>query len=202
MINTIFFDSLITTSRVLFWSLLAWILGIMFGILFRNHQLLYRIGIYPINFIKQISPFAWLPLAIILFGLGEWSVGFVLLISMIFPSMIMTVELFRHLPQSILEEAKSAGAHGWYLLFHIELPLSMKGLITHYRLLWSIGWNTVIAAEMLGVSQGLGYRILDFRYLLAYRSMIIYIIIIGMIGIISDKIIKSVARKYFSYEIV
>lgn len=202
MVQQILSDSLITTFRVLIWSLIAWVGGIAVGILFRNHHTLYKILIHPINFIKQISPFAWLPLAIILFGLGEWSVGFVLWISMFFPCVIMTVELFRHLPGSVLEEARSAGAHGWYLLFHIELPLAMKGLITHYRLLWAVGWNTVIAGEMLGVSKGLGFRILDFRYLLEYRSMLIYIAIIGIIGVVSDKIIKSIALKYFSYELI
>ncbi len=186
-------DLRITLIRVLIWSVLSWLSGIGLGLFLKRFNGLYLISLIPINFVKQISPFAWLPLAIMICGLGEGAIGLVLGISMLLPSILLTIDLLNSLSREVIEEAKLAGAHGWSLIWHIELPLAGVGLINQYRLLWSIGWNTVIAAEMLGVSKGLGFRLLDYRYLLAYKEMLIYICIIGLIGIISDSIFRKIA---------
>lgn len=189
-------DALISLFRVLIWTLISYITGISIGIILRKHKALYCVLIHPINFIKQISPFAWMPLAIIIFGISELSVGFVLLISMLLPSILLTIDLLICLPKDIIEEAKSAGAYGFNLVWQIEIPLARIGLINQFRFLWSIGWNTLIAAEMLGVSRGLGFRLLDFRYLLAYREMLVYIIIIGIIGVVTDHLLNKIMTYY------
>lgn len=189
-------DIIITLARVITSSLLAWFLGLCIALLLKRFKLLEHLLIHPINFIKQISPFAWMPVSIMLFGLGEVSIAMVMLISMLLPGILLSLDMFRSLPKEIIEEAHSAGAHGRSLIWHIELPLCASALINQYRFLWAIGWNTVIAAEMLGVSQGLGFRLLDYRYLLAYKEMMIYILIIGLIGIISDYWLRKFAQ-YF-----
>jgi ABC-type nitrate/sulfonate/bicarbonate transport system permease component len=197
--NDLCSDIIISLSRVLFWTLISFLFGIIAGLGLKKYKLIYKLLIHPINFIKQISPFAWMPLAIIIFGISELSVGFVLLISMILPSALLTLDLLNSLSKEVIEEAKSAGAHGWDLFWHIELPLARLGLINQSRLLWSIGWNTLIAAEMLGVSKGLGFRLLDFRYLLAYKEMLIYIAIIGFIGIVTDYLLVKISNNYQNY---
>ncbi len=186
-------DIQITLIRVLLWSFVSWVGGISVGLFLKRFNTAYKIALYPVNFVKQISPFAWMPLAIIICGLGESSIAFVLIISMLLPSILMTVDLLKSLSKEVIEEAKLAGAHGWDLIWHIELPLATTALINQYRFLWSIGWNTVIAAEMLGVSKGLGFRLLDYRYLLAYKEMLVYIFVIGFIGIISDAMFRKIA---------
>ncbi len=189
-------DLYVTLARVLVSSLLAWLLGLCFALLLKRVRLLEHLFIHPINFIKQISPFAWMPVSIMLFGLGEYSIAMVMLISMLLPGILLSLDMFRTLPKEIIEEAHSAGAHGASLIWHIELPLCASALIHQYRFLWTIGWNTVIAAEMLGVSQGLGFRLLDYRYLLAYKEMMIYILIIGLVGIISDYWLRRFAQNF------
>jgi NitT/TauT family transport system permease protein len=62
--------------------------------------------------------------------------------------------------------------------------------------MWAVGWSTVIAAEMLGVSSGLGFRLLDFRYLLAYPQMLFYMLVIGLIGVVSDLAFKKLQTRY------
>lgn len=189
-------DLYVTLARVLVSSLLAWLLGLCIALLLKRFKLLEHLLIHPINFIKQISPFAWMPVSIMLFGLGEYSIAMVMLISMLLPGILLSLDMFRTLPKEIIDEAHSAGAHGAFLIWHIELPLCASALINQYRFLWTIGWNTVIAAEMLGVSQGLGFRLLDYRYLLAYKEMMIYILIIGLVGIISDYWLRRFAQNF------
>jgi len=144
---------------------------------------------------RQISPFVWLPFAIMLVGLGELPIAVVLFTAMFFPGVVMVFEVIESFPRDVYEEAITSGANHLQLFFRIELPILWKQLVNIFRILWSVGWSTVIAAEMLGVSRGLGFRLLDFRYLLEYKMMLLYIFIIGSIGILSDLGIRRFSRQ-------
>ena len=94
-----------------------------------------------------------------------------------------------------MEQAKLDGAAGWRLFREIELPLSLSGILDIYRVLWGVGWTAIIAAEMLGVRSGMGYRLLDFRYLLRYKEMLGYIAVIGGVGIIIDLLLQKLKSR-------
>lgn len=140
----------------------------------------------PVNFIRHVPPLAWLPLIIVVAGIGEVAVALVLLISMSFHGVLVSRELFRSLPKETIEQAKLDGAHGLKLLLGMELPLAAPGMIDLFRVLWGVGWSAVIAAEMLGVSSGMGFRLMDFRYLLRYGDMVVYVLVIGLVGVLLD----------------
>ena len=155
-----------------------------------------------INFFRQISPFAWLPFSIIWFGLGEYPIFFVIFITLLFPIIIAAEEIFSRITREIREEAEVAGASRFFLFRRIYLPLSIPSLINLFRIMWSLGWTSIIAAEMLGVSQGLGFRLLEFRYLIQHDKMFFYLLILGLIGVSSDFLIRTwmkyIYRKIFS----
>jgi len=186
----LFNDLAVTFMRVWVWSSLSWILGLALGFICYRSKLLEWIIVPVVNFMRHISPFCWLPLIIMMAGIGELAVGITLLISLTFHAVIVTLELLRSLPKTVLEQARLDGINGWKMLIHIELPLSLGGFIDIYRVLWGVGWSAVIAAEMLGVQSGMGYRLLDFRYLLRYKEMLIYIAVIGFVGIAVDATLK------------
>jgi taurine transport system permease protein len=181
-------------SRVAFASVASWLCAILAGMVMHKFRLLYRIFLPVINFMKQISPFVWLPFAIMLAGLGEVPIAIVLFTAMFFPGTIMVFEAIDSFPKDVLEEARTSGAGHLQMIMLIELPILRNQLVHIFRILWSVGWSTVIAAEMLGVSNGLGFRLLDFRYLLEYRLMLTYIAVIGIIGIGGDRLIRSLTR--------
>ncbi len=189
-IITIITDIAYTLSRVITTTILAWIGSLGIALLMHRFKMLHNICLPAINFLRQISPFVWLPFAIILFGLGEAPIVVILFTAMFFPGILMMFEVIGGFPGDIREEAITSGAHSYQLFFRIELPMLWNQLMHIFRIQWSVGWSTVIAAEMLGVSQGLGFRLLDFRYLLDYKFMLIYIVIIGVIGILSDQLIR------------
>ena len=153
------------------------------------------------RFVRQISPFAWLPLIIMLYGIGEKAVFITLLISMTFSAVLICRGVYARIQKSILEEAYCSGSSGFSHYLHVVLPLSLPGFLGCFRSLWAIGWQTVIAAEMLGVSSGLGFRLLDFRFLYKYKEMLIYILFIGILGWIVDHVIEYyehlLYHKYF-----
>jgi len=185
--ETILQDLAYTFSRVTVISILAWLFAIIGGWLL-NHVNCIRVLTVPgINFVRHISPFAWFPFAIIWFGLGEKPVSFILFVTLFFPALIAIREMFADINRDYLDEAKVCGAKNWQLFYHIELPLIKVSLVNFFRILWGLGWTVVIAAEMLGTAVGLGYRLLDFRYLLYYEEMIIYLIIMGCVGVLIDR---------------
>ena len=169
-------DILISFTRVTFVTLFAWISGTIIGYLIFHFDFLERLLLPSINFIRHISPFAWLPFAIIWFGLGESPIIFIMFITLVFPVIIASTQIFSAIPKELKDEAKVSGAGLLQLFWNVELPVSFGGLINLFRIIWALGWATIIAAEMLGVKSGLGFRLLDFRYLLQYSKMLIYLV--------------------------
>ncbi len=183
-------DIAITSLRVLSWTLLSWLVGMLFGFAANRCRML-RILLLPVlNFMRHISPFCWLPLIILVAGIGELSVGITLFLALVFNAILMSMELMNSLPKAVVEQAGLDGATAWQRFVHIELPLCYGAVIDLFRVLWGVGWSVVVAAEMLGVSSGMGYRLLDFRYLMRYREMIVYIFVIGVIGVGTDILLR------------
>lgn len=136
---------------------------------------------------------------ILVAGIGEWPVGIVLLFSMLFNAIIISTGIFQGMQRDILDTAALDGASRRMILRYIQLPLALPELVNLYRVLWSVAWTAIIAAEMLGVQSGLGYRLLDFRYLLQYKEMLQYIAVIGGIGIAADYLLLHIHKRLSDY---
>lgn len=147
-----------------------------------------------IQFIRHISPFAWLPFAIIWFGIGELPVAFVMAVTLFFPMLVNILAVFENIPRKFIYEAMVCGASKIQIAFKVEFPLGLKGILNVFRVTWGLGWAMIIAAEMLGVYSGLGFRMLDFRYLLDYGNMMVYFIIMGLLGIIFDYFMRWIIK--------
>lgn len=195
-ISMLFIDLITSFLRVTIIAIIAWLLGILGGYLLHYSTLMNHLLLPLINFIRHISPFAWLPFAIIWFGLGERSVSFIMFISLFFPSIIAAEDNFSMLPHEYIDEGHVLGSSPFQMFFYIELPLALPSLFNLFRIIWGLGWTVIIAAEMLGVSNGMGFRLLDFRYLLKYPQMLIYFIIMGFTGIIFDTILKRLIKNF------
>ncbi len=195
-ISLLLSDLVISFLRVTIIAIIAWIIGILGGYLLYYSKSLNNLFLPIINFIRHISPFAWLPFAIIWFGLGEGPVTFIMFITLFFPTLIASSGHFSSLPHEYLDEGHVLGASPLQMFLHIELPLTLPSLLNLFRIIWGLGWTVIIAAEMLGVSSGMGFRLLDFRYLLKYPEMLIYFIIMGFTGILVDSILKILINSY------
>jgi len=195
-ISLLFSDLATSFLRVTIVAIIAWLAGILGGYLLHYSASLNNLFLPIINFIRHISPFAWLPFAIIWFGLGEGPVTFIMFITLFFPTLIAASGHFSSLPHEYLDEGHVLGASPMQMFLHIELPMTFPSLLNLFRIIWGLGWTVIIAAEMLGVSSGMGFRLLDFRYLLKYPEMLIYFIIMGFTGILVDSILKILINFY------
>lgn len=164
----------------------AWVAGIAAGYALHARPRARQLTLPAINFLRSVSPFAWLPFAVVWFGLGEPPVMFVLVVALVFPAVVAAGDAFANLPRDYVDEAHVLGAGPWRLLRDVKLPLAAPALLSLLRVLWGLGWSTVVAAEMLGVDSGLGFRLLDFRYLVQYPPMLVYVAVMGLVGIAVD----------------
>jgi len=173
----------------------AWVAGLAAGYALHARPRAGRLTYPAINFLRSVSPFAWLPFAVVWFGLGEPPVMFVLVVALVFPAVVAADDAFANLPRDYVDEAHVLGAGRWRLLRDVKLPLAAPALLSLLRVLWGLGWSTVVAAEMLGVDSGLGFRLLDFRYLVQYPPMLVYVAVMGVVGIAVDQALSGWASR-------
>ncbi len=188
-------DILTTFARVTISVSISWMLSVVIGKLMHASRTIHRLLMPSINFIRHISPYVWLPFAILWFGIGEPPLYSVMITALVFTGILMAYEMFQTVPDEYLDEAMICGANRLKILWFVELPVLRSSLLNLYRILWGVGWTAVIAAEMLGVQDGIGFRLLDYRFILAYPQMIRCVMMIGLIGVLVDRVLEMIVRK-------
>jgi len=146
------------------------------------------------GFVRMISPLAWTPLAIILFGVGDAPVYFLIAIGAMWPVVLNTASGVAGLERGWLMVAHSLGGSRREILRHVVWPGVRGQVLTGLRLATGVAWIILVPAEMLGVDSGLGYFILDARDRFAYDELVAAIIVIGALGFAIDLI----ARRLFA----
>ncbi|MGI0479795.1 ABC transporter permease [Geminocystis sp. CENA526] len=172
--------------RVFVGLILATIIGIPLGILIGVSKLLDQATSVLFQFLRMISPLSWMPIAVMIFGIGDFPVYFLLTVAAIWPLMLNASAGVASIDKRWLLLSRSLCANRWETLTKIIFPAILSHLFTGLRLAIGIIWIVLVPAEMLGVRAGLGYYILDTRDRLAYSELLAVILIIGAIGYILD----------------
>lgn len=139
-----------------------------------------------VQFVRMISPLAWTPVAIAVFGVGDAPVHFLIAIAAIWPVVLATAAGVRSLDAGWLEVAQSLGASRWERLRAIVVPGVRADVATGIRVALGTAWIVLVPAEMLGVDSGVGYAILDARDRLSYDELMGIVLLIGAVGFIID----------------
>jgi len=140
-----------------------------------------------INLLRPIPPLAWIPLAILWFGVGEQSVVFITFISAFFAILINTIVGVRSVEKSLVRAALSLGASRWILISQVILPATLPYLFTGFRIALGVSWMSIVAAEMIAATSGLGFLISYYRELLRSDLILVGMISIGAIGFLMDR---------------
>lgn len=173
---------------------LAVILGIPLGIVLgrvKNCQLL----IGPIvQFLRPISPLAWIPLAMLWFGIGDPPAIFLIFLSSFFPIVVSITIASRSINSVFFQVAANFNFSRMEVLTKIIVPAIIPAVATALRISITIAWVVVVAAEMIAVQSGLGYLILDSRNALRMDYVMAGMIVIGIIGLLLDIVIKRLGK--------
>jgi NitT/TauT family transport system permease protein len=145
-----------------------------------------------IEILRPIPPLAWIPFAIIWFGLTHQSAGFVVFVGMIFPIVINTYTGFKNIPKVYAEAAKVLGCtRNMDLIRFIAIPSAMPSIVAGIRIAMGVGWMCLVAAEMFGVSNnGLGYQIWHNYYLHRMAYVLVYMLLLGFVGLFIDRFFR------------
>lgn len=137
--------------------------------------------------LRPISPIAWIPVAILWFGVGNLSPIFLIFISSVFPMMVQTTMGVRTIDRRYLRAAANFGVSRSVLFRKVVIPAVLPEIIIGMRIGLGVAWLVVVAAEMVALSSGLGYLIMDSRNAgNRYDLVIASMIIIGVIGLLLD----------------
>lgn len=173
---------------------LAIMLGIPLGILLGRLQFARWLINPVIQFLRPISPLAWIPLAMLWFGIGDQPAIFLIFLSSFFPLVVSTTIAVHNINPTYLQVAANFNFTRTETLMKVIFPAIMPEVITALRITITIAWLVVVAAEMIAVQSGLGYLILDARNALRMDYVMDGMIVIGVIGLILDGLMKRLGQ--------
>jgi ABC-type nitrate/sulfonate/bicarbonate transport system permease component len=184
-------------ERVLIGFALAFVIAVPLGILMGSSELLEGVLDPLVEAVRPVPPLAWLPLAIIWFGIGKLSAAFLIFLGAFFPIVLNTVSGVKSVDPHLVEAARTLGAKRGAILARVLAPGSLPSVITGLRVGIGIGWMTLVAAELTGVSNGygLGYMILTASEAARYDYVVAGMVVIGLIGYLMDRTIRLVSKR-------
>lgn len=141
--------------------------------------------------LRPISPIAWIPIAILWFGVGNASPIYLIFISSVFPMVLQTVAGVHTIEKRYLRAAENFGVSRYTLFSRVVIPATLPQIIVGMRVGLGVAWLVVVAAEMIALRSGLGYLIIDSRNAgNRYDLVIAGMIIIGLIGLLLDGLMR------------
>jgi NitT/TauT family transport system permease protein len=137
--------------------------------------------------LRPISPIAWIPIAILWFGVGNASPIYLIFISSVFPMIVQTTAGVHTIEQRYLRAAENFAVSRYTLFSQVVIPAVLPQVVVGMRIGLGVAWLVVVAAEMIALRSGLGYLIIDSRNAgNRYDLVIAGMIIIGLIGLLLD----------------
>ena len=175
--------------------LLGIVLGVPLGIALGWYSVLGEAFNPVIQMMRPISPLAWMPLAIIWFGVSELAPIFLIFLASFFTILVATTNGVRNVPPMFLQAGRNFGLTPAALFRRVIFPAILPRVLTGLRIALGIAWLVVVAAEMIAVSSGLGYLIIDSRNAgKRYDLVVAGMILIGVIGLGLDILVRMTER--------
>ncbi len=165
---------------------LAVLTAVPLGIFLGRHIIVNRLVNPIVQFLRPISPLAWIPFAMALFGIGDKPALFIIYLASFFPLLISTVKASATIHPIYFQVAANLQFSYAESLRFVILPSVMPSIVLALRVTMGIAWLVVVAAEMIAVKSGLGYLIIDARNALRLDYAIVAMCVIGALGLMLD----------------
>jgi NitT/TauT family transport system permease protein len=184
-----------TTMRVLGGLGLGFVLAVATGLLNRYNRIFGNITLPTITLLAPISPVAWLPVAIFLFGIGNTPAIFMVFISVYFVIVLATLNQIDTVPVSYIQVARIMGASKRQIFTKVILPSILPGLFMTLRLNLFSAWMVVLIAEAVGVGSGLGQIVMMARSTFNSSLVFFCMTLIGLLGFLVDQLLRIVQKR-------
>ncbi|MES2032307.1 MAG: ABC transporter permease [Pseudomonadota bacterium] len=191
-----------TIWRVLGGFVLAALFAVPIGILMGAYKPVEAFLEPFVSFARYLPASAFIPLLILWAGIGELQKLLVIFIGSVFQLILMVAVSVGSVRRDLVEASLTLGARDAGVLKRVLIPSSAPEIAEILRLVLGWAWTYVIVAELIGSSSGIGHMIIDSQALLATGQIIFGIIVIGIIGLISDYAFKAANRRLFPWSII
>ena len=187
-------DIIASLWRVAVGFVISAALGIPVGLWLGQHFRARQAFVPMLNFFRFLSPLAWIPFAILWFHIGDKPAIFLIFMATFFPLALATMAAVATIPSIYFRVAQDYSYKGIELLTKVTFPAVLPQVITALRVSYGIAWVVIVAAEMVGCQDGMGYGIWEARNGLRLDSAVCYMIIIGLLGMGIDRLLAQLTK--------
>jgi len=191
-----------STQRVLEGFTLAAVSGLLLGVGIGLFRTVGRFAELPIQLIKPIPPIAWIPLAILWFGIGEGAKIYIIFIGAFFPILINTMDGIRQTDGRFVELAQILEVPRGRFIRQVIIPGALPQIMTGLRTGLNISWMCVVAAELIAASSGVGFLIMDARQMSQSDVVLAGMATIGVLGKVSDDLLQRLENRMMRWRTV
>ncbi len=195
------YDIGMTIWRVVGGFAIAAVLAVPIGILMGAYKPIEALLEPFVSFARYLPASAFVPLLILWAGIGEAQKLLVIFIGSFFQIVLMVAGIVGSTRQDLVEAAYTLGAKDRGIVARVLIPSAAPDIAEVLRLVLGWAWTYVIVAELIGASSGIGYMIINSQALLATGQIIFGIIVIGLIGLVSDFLFKALNRRVFAWRL-
>jgi ABC-type nitrate/sulfonate/bicarbonate transport system permease component len=182
-------------ERIFWANLAALALGVPLGLAMGLYRPVERLLDGLLSIFRPIPPLAWVPLSILWLGIGALSVVFITFLAAFFAVIINAIAGARAVDKLHMRAALSLGASRRRIMTHVVLPTVAPYIFTGFRIAIGVSWMSIVAAELIAASSGLGYMITYYREVLRTDAIIVGMLTIGVIGLLMDLITRWLERR-------
>jgi ABC-type nitrate/sulfonate/bicarbonate transport system permease component len=190
------FDAFIFSGRRLFTAyLLAAAVGIPLGLAMGLSPWMEALFDWLIEILRPISGIAWIPVLLVVFGIGNTLPISIIFIAAVFPFILNTASGVRHVDRRLINAARVLGASRWRILRRVTLPAAVPDILTGARIAASNSWMALIVAELIGAPNGMGFAIGYAQELGNATLVMVWIVYVGIFGYILDAALQLLQRR-------
>lgn len=193
--GTLLTHAMASVGRVYGAFLLAAAVALPLGMLIGRLPLVRSLLDPTLQVLRPVPVTAWLPLSMIVFGLGPRSAFFLVALGAFYPILVNTIFGVRSVDARLFEAAAMLGTSRSMVFPRVVLPAALPGIFTGLRLGLGFAWVVIVVGEMTGVSTGLGAMIMDARQLSRTDVVIAGMVVIGALGFLSDRAVQALGRR-------
>lgn len=181
--------------RVSWGFALAVLVGVPVGLVLGWYSRAFQAFNPLLQVFRPISPIAWIPLAILWFGVTDAAPIFLIFLASVFPITVSAIAAVQNMQPVYLRAAQNFGLSRGELFRQVILRASLPQIITGIRIALGVAWLVVVAAEMIAVNSGLGYLIIDARNAgKRYDLVVAGMVMIGLIGLVLDLLVRQLEK--------
>jgi len=192
-------DTWASIYRIMVGWLISTLVALPIGVLMGNFRFFEALFEPPIDFIRYMPAVAFVPLSILWAGVGDTQKFVILFIGTFFQEVLMIADNVKNVPKDLINVSYTFGLSKWEILAQVITPYSLPGIVDTLRITLGWAWTYLVVAELVAASSGLGYSIMRAQRYLQTERIILGIIVIGLLGLITDFSFKFLYRRLFPW---